>query len=146
MTILSTDHLRRCLTTLSLSIQCYQSAALDSGYRDVFSNAIIKGYELAQEVSFKLIRKILRIYFDVSGRKLQDLPVREILRIAGDHGLIAPDRIEHWFTYRANRNHTAHDYGEAFVTETLRLLPGFVQDATDLADHIDELTRTYGDD
>lgn len=34
-----------------------------------------------------------------------------------------------WLKYRDNRNSTAHDYGAGFAGETLKLLPGFIDDA-----------------
>jgi len=39
--------------------------------------------------------------------------------------------------YRYNRNDTAHDYGENFAEETLKLLANFVSDAKMLADIIE---------
>lgn len=42
-----------------------------------------------------------------------------------------------WFRYRDNRNDTAHDYGEAFVRETLTLMPDFLGDVSRLADRLD---------
>ena len=41
--------------------------------------------------------------------------------------------MERWFAYRDNRNNTAHDYGENFARETLRLIPDFIDDVTRLA-------------
>ena len=40
--------------------------------------------------------------------------------------------------YRANRNTTAHDSGEDFANETMKLLPAYLQDARGLADRLDE--------
>ena len=45
---------------------------------------------------------------------------------------MATDAVERWFSYRDNRNNTAHDYGVGFAEETLELLPGFVCDAREL--------------
>ena len=42
------------------------------------------------------------------------------------------EEVERWFAYRDNRNNTAHDYGENFARETLRLMPGFIADVTRL--------------
>ena len=53
------------------------------------------------------------------------------------HGLLTLDEVERWFRYRDNRNNTAHDYGEQFATETLVLIPAFVQDITTLADTLE---------
>lgn len=44
--------------------------------------------------------------------------------------------VERWLTYRANRNNTAHDYGEAFANETLALLPDYLTDVRVLASRI----------
>ena len=43
------------------------------------------------------------------------------------------EEVERWFAYRDNRNNTAHDYGENFARETLRLIPDFIDDVTRLA-------------
>ena len=39
------------------------------------------------------------------------------------------------------RNVTTHDYGEGFANETLELLPEYIQDATALADRLEEIFR-----
>ncbi|MGQ9827029.1 MAG: hypothetical protein ACUVSW_04105 [Roseiflexus sp.] len=44
--------------------------------------------------------------------------------------------VERWFAYCNNRNSTAHDYGEAFVRQTLHLLPDFICDAHTLAERL----------
>lgn len=128
---LSTDHLKRCIRTLESSLAFYQRAEADSIDREVFRNAIVKGYELAQETSFKLLKRALKD-FGYGGQKLDATPVRELLRLAATHGLMTLEEVERWFAYRDNRNNTAHDYGEAFAKETLVLLPGFLNDATTL--------------
>ena len=57
---LNTDHLKRCIKTLRSSLTFYEQAAEDSIDQEIFRNAIVKGYELAQETSFKLLKKALR--------------------------------------------------------------------------------------
>ena len=54
------------------------------------------------------------------------------------HDLISVEACERWFAYRDNRNDTAHDYGEKFAETTLKLLPGFIADARELASVIAE--------
>lgn len=54
---LNTDHLKRCIETLRSSLTFYEKAATDSIDQEIFRNAIVKGYELAQETSFKLLKK-----------------------------------------------------------------------------------------
>ncbi|MCA9782941.1 MAG: nucleotidyltransferase substrate binding protein, partial [Candidatus Cloacimonetes bacterium] len=63
----------------------------------------------------------------------------DVLRHAGKHGLLSLDEVERWLSYRANRNTTAHDYGEGFANQTLTLLPEFVSDARALAKTLESL-------
>jgi nucleotidyltransferase substrate binding protein (TIGR01987 family) len=129
--LLSTDHLSRCIRTLESSVGMYRQSEPNSIEQEVFRNAIVKGYELSQETSFKLLKRALRD-FGHGGKKLDALPVKEVLRLAATHGLMTLDEVERWFVYRDNRNNTAHDYGEGFASETLALLPGFIADAKTL--------------
>jgi len=94
-------------------------------------NAIVKGYELTQETSFKLLKRALKD-FGHGGKKLDATPVKDLLRLSATHGLMTLEEVEHWFAYRDNRNNTAHDYGEGFAKETLVLMPGFIVDAKTL--------------
>ena len=125
--LLNTDHLKRCIGTLEASLAMYLDATPESIDQEVFRNAIVKGYELTQETSFKLLRRALKD-FGHGGKKLDATPVKEVLRLAATHGLMTLEEVERWFAYRDNRNNTAHDYGEGFAKETLGLLPGFITD------------------
>ena len=129
--MIDTKHLSRCISTLESSLAMYRQAAPETIDQEVFRNAIIKGYELAQETSFKLLKRALKD-FGHGGKKLDATPVKEILRLAATHGLMTLDEVERWFAYRDNRNSTAHDYGEGFAKETMVLLPGFIADAKEL--------------
>lgn len=134
---LNTDHLKRCIDTLESSLSFYRNAVPGGIEQEVFRNAIVKGYELTQETALKLIRRALKDYGHGS-RKLDALPVKELLRTAATHGLMCVAEVEHWFAYRDNCNNTAHDYGEGFVKETLSLLPGFLADARTLENGLRE--------
>ncbi|HEV7672577.1 MAG TPA: nucleotidyltransferase substrate binding protein [Thermoanaerobaculia bacterium] len=126
---LNTDHLKRCIDTLETSLAMYEEATPESIEQEVFRNAIVKGYELTQETSVKLLKQALRVFGHV---KLDAFPVKDILRLAATHGLMTLVEVERWFAYRDNRNNTAHDYGEGFAKETLVLLPAFIADAKNL--------------
>lgn len=132
MIYLNTEHLERCICTLRSSLDLYVRAEPDSIEQEVFRNAIVKGYELVQETAFKLLRKALR-EFGHGARKLNDLPIKDVLRLAASHGLMSIEAVERWFAYRDNRNNTADDYGEGFAKETLVLLPAFLDDVSELA-------------
>jgi nucleotidyltransferase substrate binding protein (TIGR01987 family) len=133
MLYLNTNQLRRCMKTLDSSLVFYQKAESDSIEQEVFRNAIIKGYELTQETAFKLLKKALKAYGH-GGKKLEATPVKDILRLAAVHDLLTLPEVERWFSYRDNRNNTAHDYGEQFANETLTLIPAFLEDIATLAD------------
>lgn len=126
--MLDTDHLNRCIGTLEASLAMYRQAAPESIDQKGFRNAIIKGYELAQETSFKLLKRALKD-FGHGGKKLDATPAKEVLRLAATHEPMTLEEVERWFAYRDSRNSTAHDYGEGFAKETMALLPGFVADA-----------------
>ena len=137
MRYLNLDHLRRCIATLQSSLSLYGRADPDSIEQEVFRNAIVKGYELTQEVVFKLLKKALKV-FGHGGRTLEATPIKDILRLAAVHDLLTLEEVERWFRYRDNRNNTAHDYGEGFARETLTLMPGFLEDVARLADRLEE--------
>jgi nucleotidyltransferase substrate binding protein (TIGR01987 family) len=136
MIYLNTDHLQRCIQTLQSSLRLYQAAEAGSIDQEVFRNAIVKGYELSQETAFKLLRKALKEYGH-SSKKLNETPIKEVLRLAASHGLMSVAEVERWFSYRDNRNNTAHDYGEGFAKQTLTLLPGFISDISALAQQLE---------
>ena len=128
---LNTDHLKRCIQTLRSSLTFYEQAEPESIDQEIFRNAIVKGYELAQETSFKLLKKALRDYGH-GAKKLDTTVVKDLLRLSATHGLMTLEEVERWFTYRDNRNNTAHDYGENFAKETLSLIPKFIADVARL--------------
>ena len=146
MRYLNVEQLRRCIQTLASSLAFYQESQAGSIDQEVFRNAIVKGYELAQETAFKLLKKALKAYGH-GGKKLETTPVKDILRLAAVHGLLTLDEVERWFRYRDNRNNTAHDYGEQFATETLVLIPSFLQDIATLSNILEEkLGKEAGED
>lgn len=128
---LNTDHLKRCIQTLRSSLIFFEQAAPDSIDQEVYRNAIVKGYELTQETSFKLLKKALREYGH-GAKKLDSTPIKDVLRLSATHGLMTLEEVERWFAYRDNRNNTAHDYGEGFAKETLSLVPNFITDVARL--------------
>jgi nucleotidyltransferase substrate binding protein (TIGR01987 family) len=131
------QQLDRSLQTLAASLNALNAADPASIEYEIYRNAVIKGFELSLEVTGKLLRKALKAYEGVP-REVDALPYKEVFRRSAKHGLITVDLVERWFVYRDNRNNTAHDYGIAFAEETLRLLPGFLQDAQHIAQQLSQ--------
>lgn len=135
---LNVEHLRRTADTLEQAIVHLSSAEPDQVLYDLYRNAAIKSFELSLETSGKLLRKALKLYSG-SPRETDRLVFNEVLRHAGKHGLLDVSAVERWLAYRANRNTTAHDYGEGFANQTLKILPDYLQDVRILADRLQEL-------
>lgn len=133
---IDTTYLRRCLGTLEGALDQLARHDPDSLMHDVFRAACVKQFELVLEQSGKLLSKRLRPWF-ASNRQVDKLVFKDVFRHAAKRDLIDAKACERWMRYRDNRNDTAHDYGEAFAVETLRLLPDFLADAKALADVID---------
>ena len=134
---IDTAFLRRCIASLERAVEGIgRHEADDDVMYDIYRAACVKEFELVLEQSGKLLRKRLAAWF-ARNRQADRLHFKNLFRHAARHDLIPPDAVERWLRYRDNRNHTAHDYGEDFAESTLRLLPGFIQDAKALADVIE---------
>jgi len=135
---LDTEHLGRCIQTLESSLERLGASEPESIDYEIYRNATVKGFELVLEATGKLLRKALQPYF-AGSRVVDELYFKALFRHAAKHGLLNVEEVERWFAYRDNRNTTAHDYGERFAEETLRLLPDFIADAKRLQGRIDRV-------
>lgn len=134
---IDTTFLRRCIGTLELAYgEISRLKDQEELTYDIYRAACVKEFELVLEQSGKLLRKRLAAYFS-NNRKVDRLPFKDLFRHATKHGLIDVEATERWLAYRDNRNDTAHDYGEDFAEQTLKLLPAFITDAKILADMIE---------
>lgn len=136
---LNVEHLLRTAATLEQALKSIESLPQRDGVMfDLFRSAALKSFELSLETTGKLLRKALKAYGGAP-RAVDALVFNDVLRHAGKHGLMDASAVERWLGYRANRNNTAHDYGEGFANETLKLLPQYLQDVRDLAPRIQEV-------
>ena len=130
--------LRRCIATLDrAAVEIERLDASNDVTYDIYRAACVKEFELVLEQSGKLLRKRLADYF-TTNRQVDYLKFKDLFRHAALRDLIAADAVERWLTYRDHRNDTAHDYGEDFAEETLRILPAFIEDAKFLADMLEQ--------
>ena len=128
----NTDFLTRCIKTLETAFEQLQRHEPGDVSYDIFRAACVKEFEIILEQCGNLLKKRLRPFF-ASNRQADRLTFKDCFRHAAKHGLISVETCERWFEYRDNRNDTAHDYGEGFAETTLKLLPGFIVDAVELA-------------
>lgn len=133
---LHTDPLRRTADTLEQALAALARTDTGDGVMwDLYRNAAIKSFELSLETAGKLLRKALKAYAG-NPREVDALVFNDVLRHAGRHALLDAAEVGRWLAYRANRNTTAHDYGEGFANETLKLLPDYLQDLRRLASRL----------
>lgn len=136
---LNLDHLLRTAATLEQALlELGKLSSDNSVLYDLYRNAAIKSFELSLETSGKLLRKALKAYGG-SPRSVDALVFNDVLRHAGKHGIFDQAAVERWLAYRANRNTTAHDYGEEFANQTLKLLPDYLSDVRALAVKLQEV-------
>ncbi|MCB1048349.1 MAG: nucleotidyltransferase substrate binding protein [Calditrichaeota bacterium] len=135
---LNLEHFLRTVSTLEQALLALGNPDNSEVFHDLYRNAAIKSFELSIETAGKLLRKSLKA-FGATPRQVDSLVFNDVLRHAGKHGLLSLDEVERWLSYRANRNTTAHDYGEGFANQTLTLLPEFVSDARALAKTLESL-------
>jgi hypothetical protein len=105
---------------------------------DLYRNAALKSFELSLETAGKLLRKALRLY-ETNPKKIDSLIFNDVLGYALKHDILDQNSVERWFEYRLNRDNTAHDYGEGFANETLKILPNFLNDVISLAHKIQKI-------
>ena len=130
---LSVEHLQHTANTLEQAmIRLQQTSEEDKVLYDLFRNAAIKSFELSLETTGKLLRKVLKLYTG-NPKSVDQLVFNDLFRHAAKHGLLDDVEVERWLSYRANRNTTAHDYGENFAEQTLVLLPDYLVDLRQLA-------------
>ncbi len=135
---INTDFLVKCIDALDTAYTQLDTRDLDAVMYDIFRAACVKQFELALEMSGKLLKKRLRPYF-ASNREADRLNFKDCFRYAANHDLISPEACRRWLQYRDSRNSTSHDYGENFAEATLKLVPTFITDATELASVIADL-------
>ena len=138
---LNTDYLTRCINALESAYQHLLRQTPDEEkpdlpgvvLYDIFRAACVKEFEIILEQCGELLKKRLRPYM-ASHRQADRLTFNNTFRRAAKHGLITVEAGERWLGYREIRNETAHHYGANYAEAALGLLPGFIEDAKQIAE------------
>ena len=130
MTI-NTEILEKCILTLEKSYESIKASQEGSVEYEMYRNSLVKSFELTLEQTGKLLKK-RNTHFFATNKMVDTLNFKDIFRNAFKHSLINKEEVERWFSYRDNRNNTAHDYGKAFAEETLSLIDSFLIDVRNL--------------
>ncbi len=142
---IDTMFFQRCIQTLDKAYSMVSQAEQSSIEYDMYRSACVKEFEIILEQAGKLLRKCLKD-FAHSPKMVDRMVFKDIFRQAAQHDLLTLGQAERWLEYRDNRNNTAHDYGKKFAEYTLRLLPGFIEDATALEQSVSLHAKRMADD
>ena len=134
--MLNTQFVHRCLATLELAQSRLSENDAKSALYDLHRAACVKEFEIVSEQCAKLLKKSLLVFF-ASSKQLDALTYKDIFRYAGKHRLATTLEVERWLLYHDHRNQTAHEYGETYADDILKLISQFLIDARNLLNAIE---------
>lgn len=96
-------------------------AAIPEELRDTVRSGIIRNFEVAYEVSWKMMKRWLSA--NVGPDIVNGVPRRELFRRAAENGLIAD--VDLWMSFHAARNETSLTYDHGRAAEVATVAVGF---------------------
>jgi nucleotidyltransferase substrate binding protein (TIGR01987 family) len=87
---------------------------------------VIQNFEFVYEVGYKMLRRQIELEA-ASPTEVDESNFRDVLRLAGEKGLIAD--VEAWFRYRQMRNITAHTHDHEKAQKVYEGTLVFINDA-----------------
>jgi len=139
---IDTEYFNRCILTLEKAYSLLLVTDSQLVDYDMYRSACVKEFEIILEQSGKLLRKVLKPYFH-SPKAVDQLIFKDVFRQSLLRSLIDTELCERFLEYRDNRNNTTHDYGVNFATETLVLIPRFIEDVKQLSVIIDRHNHEF---
>lgn len=98
---------------------------LDEPYSDLIRDATIQRFEYSVELSWKTLKRFLKIVYEVD-----EAAVRELFRKAERFGVV--ESAGQWIVYIEKRNLTSHTYNENTAQEVYQVITPFYLDAIKL--------------
>jgi nucleotidyltransferase substrate binding protein (TIGR01987 family) len=109
--------------------------AQDAKVRNTLVAGVIQNFEFVYEIGIKMLKR--RIEMDAfSPTDVDESNFRDVLRVAGESGLIAD--VEAWFRYRKMRNITAHTYDHQKAQQVYHDTLVFIDDARALLNQLEQ--------
>lgn len=138
-TKLDLDALRRAVASLEDGLEVVSNADWFNQQSSKVQNTLIAGviqnFEFVYEVGFKMLRRQIELE-SASPADVDESNFRDVLRVAGEKGLIAD--VEAWFRYRQMRNITAHTYDHEKAQKVYEGTLVFIDDARALLASLEE--------
>ena len=129
-TKLDLDALRRAVASLEDGLEVVSNAdwfkQQSSKVQNTLIAGVIQNFEFVYEVGFKMLRRQIELE-SASPADVDESNFRDVLRVAGEKGLIAD--VEAWFRYRQMRNITAHTYDHEKAQKVYEGTLVFIDDA-----------------
>lgn len=131
---LDTKSFERALSQLQEALQFSVSpiAKADPRLFQQFRNSAIQCFEFSFEIAIKMLRRQLERF--ESSEIVDQYTYRDLIRVAAERGLISDPVL--WFSFREQRNITAHTYDEDKAIQVYSCLPTFLQQAQSLLIHL----------
>ena len=119
---LSLDYVKQALDSLEL--------ALAQPKNEFIRDAVIQRFEYSFELSWKTLKRFLKLYYAYQEGHLKDL-----FRLAAKYKLIT--HTQNWFTYLEARNLCSHTYSETQAENTYKIAQDFLKEAQELIQTIE---------
>jgi nucleotidyltransferase substrate binding protein (TIGR01987 family) len=103
---------------------------------DLIRDAVIQRFEFTYELSFKILKRYLRLTAAWDDQ-VNGLTFRELIRRASDLGLIQDDVLV-WLEFRQARTDTVHTYNEMRAVEVAEAAQRFSAEARSLLNALKE--------
>ena len=98
-----------------------------------FRNSAIKSFEYTYELSWKTMKRFIEMHGPPEV-ETNDIPFRDLLRLAWEYGLIRD--VNRWIDFRKERNITSHAYNNDKAAEIFAVIPSFLEEAKYLRDQV----------
>lgn len=109
---------------------------LDEPYSDLIRDATIQRFEYSVELSWKTLKRFLKIVYEVD-----EAAVRELFRKAERFGVV--ESAGQWIIYIEKRNLTSHTYNENTAQEVYQVITPFYLDAIKLLEAMKDGYRRH---
>lgn len=132
---LDLSSLSKALATLAEALQEHTKDRLNLFVRD----ACIQRFEYSYELTHKFLRRYLELT-EPSRETVEAMSFPTLIRTADERGLLQHDWSV-WQTYREARNITAHTYNKDKANQVMKIIPGFLQEATTILNTLQQKIR-----
>lgn len=133
MNELKLTSLENSLARLKERIEFYDTVKekSDVGLIHIARDALIQSFEYTYELSFKTLKRFLKIYTQ-SNEEIDSMTYSQVIRLALSKNIIEGTSFQKWVEFREARNSTSHAYDEEISVKVSNIVPIFYTSALNL--------------